>query len=71
MEHHVLQVHGADKHRVTTEIAAREGRVIMFLDIKHAVDRLTGHLLESGVRAAALREAARPAPASPASSSPW
>lgn len=54
MEHHVLHVHGADKHQVTTEIAAREGRVIMFLDTKHAVDRLTGHLLESGVRAAAL-----------------
>ncbi|MGW7695492.1 DEAD/DEAH box helicase [Streptomyces asiaticus] len=54
MEHHVLHVHGADKHRVTTEIAAREGRVIMFLDTKHAVDQLTSHLLESGVRAAAL-----------------
>ncbi|RLV81711.1 DEAD/DEAH box helicase [Streptomyces rapamycinicus] len=54
MEHHVLHVHGADKHRVTTEIAAREGRVIMFLDTKHAVDQLTRHLLESGVRAAAL-----------------
>ncbi|MEU2250778.1 DEAD/DEAH box helicase [Streptomyces sp. NPDC019224] len=54
MEHHVLHVHGADKHRLTTEIAAREGRVIMFLDTKHAVDRLTQHLLASGVRAAAL-----------------
>ncbi|QLH23085.1 DEAD/DEAH box helicase [Streptomyces sp. Rer75] len=54
MEHHVLHVHGADKHRVTTEIAAREGRVIMFLDTKHAVDQLTSHLLNSGVRAAAL-----------------
>ncbi|MFF9898863.1 DEAD/DEAH box helicase [Streptomyces longispororuber] len=54
MEHHVLHVHGADKHRTTTEIAAREGRVIMFLDTKHAVDRLTRHLLSSGVRAAAL-----------------
>ncbi|MFJ7628482.1 DEAD/DEAH box helicase [Streptomyces sp. NPDC097595] len=54
MEHHVLYVHGADKHRLTTEIAAREGRVIMFLDTKHAVDRLTQHLLASGVRAAAL-----------------
>ncbi|MFJ9173944.1 DEAD/DEAH box helicase [Streptomyces sp. NPDC102360] len=54
MEHHVLQVHGADKHRTTTEIAAREGRVIMFLDTKHAVDRLTQDLLNSGVRAAAL-----------------
>ncbi|MEU6228394.1 DEAD/DEAH box helicase [Streptomyces sp. NPDC047042] len=54
MEHHVLHVHGADKHSATTEIAARDGRVIMFLDTKHAVDRLTEHLLNSGVRAAAL-----------------
>ncbi|MFF8942473.1 DEAD/DEAH box helicase [Streptomyces sp. NPDC014864] len=54
MEHHVLHVHDADKHRTTTEIAARDGRVIMFLDTKHAVDRLTQHLLNSGVRAAAL-----------------
>ncbi|MGW2386469.1 DEAD/DEAH box helicase [Streptomyces sp. NPDC001658] len=54
MEHHVLHVHGADKHAATTEIAARDGRVIMFLDTKHAVDRLTEHLLNSGVRAAAL-----------------
>ncbi|MET9693879.1 C-terminal helicase domain-containing protein, partial [Streptomyces sp. NPDC006514] len=54
MEHHVLHVHGADKHAATTEIAAREGRVIMFLDTKHAVDQLTSHLLNSGVRAAAL-----------------
>ncbi|MEW2129417.1 DEAD/DEAH box helicase [Streptomyces sp. NPDC005435] len=54
MEHHVLHVHGADKHAATTEIAARDGRLIMFLDTKHAVDRLTEHLLSSGVRAAAL-----------------
>ncbi|MFI8290518.1 DEAD/DEAH box helicase [Streptomyces sp. NPDC085614] len=54
MEHHVLHVHGADKQAATTEIAARDGRVIMFLDTKHAVDQLTTHLLSSGVRAAAL-----------------
>ncbi|MER5435110.1 DEAD/DEAH box helicase [Streptomyces sp. NPDC002588] len=54
MEHHLLHVHEADKLRTTTEIAARDGRVIMFLDTKHAVDRLTKHLLGSGVRAAAL-----------------
>ncbi|MCX3061117.1 DEAD/DEAH box helicase [Streptomyces beihaiensis] len=54
MEHHVLHVHEADKHRTTTEIAARDGRVMMFLDTKHAVDRLTRHLLDNGVRAAAL-----------------
>ncbi|MCQ4082029.1 DEAD/DEAH box helicase [Streptomyces sp. RB6PN25] len=54
MEHHVLHIHDADKHATTVEIAARDGRVIMFLDTKHAVDRLTRNLLASGVRAAAL-----------------
>ncbi|MDQ0582350.1 DEAD/DEAH box helicase [Streptomyces rishiriensis] len=54
MEHHVLHVHGTDKQQTTTEIAARDGRVIMFLDTKHAVDQLTKHLLHNGVRAAAL-----------------
>ncbi|MEU5275715.1 DEAD/DEAH box helicase [Streptomyces asoensis] len=54
MEHHVLQVHGADKYATATEIAARDGRVLMFLDTKHAVDQFTRHLQGSGVRAAAL-----------------
>ncbi|MFF7159688.1 DEAD/DEAH box helicase [Streptomyces sp. NPDC008139] len=54
MEHHVLHVQNTDKHATTTEIAAREGRVLMFLDTKHAVDKLTEHLLRNGVRAAAL-----------------
>ncbi|MFE5915363.1 DEAD/DEAH box helicase [Streptomyces wedmorensis] len=54
MEHHVLHVHGADKFATATEIAARDGRVIMFLHTKAAVDRFARHLLGSGVRAAAL-----------------
>lgn len=54
MEHHVLHVHGADKHATTIEIGAREDSVLMFLDTKHAVDRLTRDLLHRGVRAAAL-----------------
>ena len=54
MEHHVLHVHGADKHATTIEIGARDGSVLMFLDTKYAVDRLTRDLLHSGVRAAAL-----------------
>ncbi|MFG2947233.1 DEAD/DEAH box helicase [Streptomyces adustus] len=54
MEHHVLQVHGADRYATATEIAARDGRVLMFLDTKHAVDQFTRHLRGSGVRAAAL-----------------
>ncbi|MFF5502892.1 DEAD/DEAH box helicase [Streptomyces roseolus] len=54
LEHHVLHVHADDKQAATAEIAARTGRVILFLDTKHAVDRLTGDLLSRGVLAAAL-----------------
>ncbi|MGW2239437.1 DEAD/DEAH box helicase [Streptomyces sp. NPDC001759] len=54
MEHHVLVVHGPDRYAVTTEIAARDGRVLLFLDTKHSVDLLTRHLRASGVHAAAL-----------------
>ncbi|MFI7097057.1 DEAD/DEAH box helicase [Streptomyces lydicus] len=54
MDHHVLVVHGPDRYAVATEIAARDGRVLLFLDTKHAVDQLTRHLRASGVRAAAL-----------------
>ncbi|WP_369037643.1 DEAD/DEAH box helicase [Streptomyces adonidis] len=54
MEHHVLYVDDADKKTVATEIAARDGRVLMFMDTRRSVDRLTKHLLKSGVRAAAL-----------------
>ncbi|WP_200308747.1 DEAD/DEAH box helicase [Streptomyces adelaidensis] len=54
MDHHVLHVADDDKHATTTEIAARDGRVIMFLDSKHGADRLAKKLLAVGVRAAAL-----------------
>ncbi|MEU6844621.1 DEAD/DEAH box helicase [Streptomyces sp. NPDC046716] len=54
IEHHVLLVHGPDRYAVATEIAARDGRVLLFLDTKHGVDQLTRHLRASGVAAAAL-----------------
>ncbi|USQ85212.1 DEAD/DEAH box helicase [Streptomyces phaeoluteigriseus] len=54
MEHHVLNIHAADKYATATEIAARDGRVLMFLDTKAAVDQFTRHLRASGVRASAL-----------------
>ncbi|MEU0003854.1 DEAD/DEAH box helicase [Streptomyces sp. NPDC006314] len=54
MEHHLLHVSDDDKHTTATEIAARDGRVIMFLDTKHAAERLAKHLLSVGVRASAL-----------------
>ncbi len=54
MEHHVLNIHAADKYATATEIAARDGRVLMFLDTKAGVDQFTRHLRASGVQAAAL-----------------
>ncbi|MEU7721209.1 DEAD/DEAH box helicase [Streptomyces tibetensis] len=54
IEHHVFVVHGPDRYAVATEIAARDGRVLLFLDTKHGVDQLTRHLRASGVAAAAL-----------------
>ncbi|RMI32017.1 DEAD/DEAH box helicase, partial [Streptomyces triticirhizae] len=54
MDHHLLHIQSDDKRTIVTEIAARNGRLIIFLDSKRAADRLTTHLLRSGVRAAAL-----------------
>ncbi|AXI81499.1 DEAD/DEAH box helicase [Peterkaempfera bronchialis] len=54
MEHHVLHIADTDKRAATARIAARDGRVIMFLDTKRGADRLVRDLLASGVRAAAL-----------------
>ncbi|MFG2195514.1 DEAD/DEAH box helicase [Streptomyces sp. NPDC048639] len=54
MEHHLLHIADTDKQAAITRIAARDGRVIMFLDTKHAADRLARRLLANGVRAAAL-----------------
>ncbi|MEU6150417.1 DEAD/DEAH box helicase [Actinosynnema sp. NPDC047251] len=54
MEHHLLFVSAEDKQSVVTEVAAREGRTIMFVRTKHHVDRLTKKLRSMGVHAGAL-----------------
>jgi superfamily II DNA/RNA helicase len=54
LEHHLLRVTAEDKRAATVRIAARNGRVLLFLDSKRAVDRLTTGLLAAGVRAGAL-----------------
>ena len=54
MDHHVLLVSKEDKPAVIAEMAAREGRTIMFLRTKHHVDRLTAKLRSIGVNAGAL-----------------
>ncbi len=55
MEHHVLHIADeTDKKAVTARIAAREGRVILFVDTKRSADRLAKRLLATGVYAAPL-----------------
>ncbi|MEH0935625.1 DEAD/DEAH box helicase [Micromonospora psammae] len=54
MTHHVLHVDAVDKPAALTQIAAREGRTILFMGTKHRADRLARQLLSKGVRAAAL-----------------
>ncbi|MFE9688317.1 DEAD/DEAH box helicase [Micromonospora sp. NPDC005806] len=54
MTHHVLHVDAVDKPAALTQIAAREGRTILFMGTKHRADRLARQLLAKGVRAAAL-----------------
>ncbi|MBW8483108.1 DEAD/DEAH box helicase [Actinomadura parmotrematis] len=54
MDHHVLHVSAEDKQEVVARIGARDGRVIMFVGMKYAADRLARRLLQRGVRAGAL-----------------
>ncbi|MDL4815281.1 DEAD/DEAH box helicase [Actinomadura sp. OS1-43] len=54
MEHHLLHVADDDKQDTTAHIAARAGRVIMFVGKKHGADRLVRKLAARGIRAAAL-----------------
>ena len=55
MEHHVLHVADeTDKKAVAMRIAARDGRVILFVDTKRSADRFAKRLLANGVKASAL-----------------
>ncbi len=54
MEHHLLVVSSQDKQNVVAEMAARDGRTIMFVRTKHHVDKLAERLRSVGVRAGAL-----------------
>jgi superfamily II DNA/RNA helicase len=54
MDHHVLLVDRAAKPRILTEVAARDGRTILFARTKHGVDRLVKVLRREGVAAGAL-----------------
>jgi superfamily II DNA/RNA helicase len=54
MDHHLLLVSRQDKPAVVAEMAARDGRTIMFVRTKHHVDRLARRLRSVGIRAGAL-----------------
>lgn len=54
MEHHLLMVSNENKAAVVAEVAAREGRTILFVRTKHSVDRLVKKLRQAGVAAGGL-----------------
>ncbi|MDQ1740112.1 MAG: hypothetical protein QOE53_1764, partial [Pseudonocardiales bacterium] len=54
MDHHVFRVPAAMKWQLVNEIAAREGRTILFVRTKFGAERLAGNLNQAGVAASAL-----------------
>ncbi|WP_072801732.1 DEAD/DEAH box helicase [Rhodococcoides yunnanense] len=54
MSHHFFRVSAEEKDSVATVLAARDGRTIVFLRTKHAVDRFAEGLRTAGVDAVAL-----------------
>lgn len=54
MEHHMLKVLPRDKNQVVTEIAARDGRTLLFVRSKHRADTISDQLVNAGVPCAAL-----------------
>ncbi|GAA3728563.1 DEAD/DEAH box helicase [Salinactinospora qingdaonensis] len=54
MEHHLLKVLPRDKNRIVTQIAAREGRTLLFVRSKHRADAISEQLVSVGVPAASL-----------------
>ncbi|WP_084525632.1 DEAD/DEAH box helicase [Nocardia vaccinii] len=52
--HHLLHLRKADKRAVVTEIAAREGRTLLFVRTQYGADKLVRRLRESGIAAAVL-----------------
>ena len=54
MEHHVLVMHPSDKDEITAQIAARDGRTILFVKTQRGADRLADKLASVGVAVGAL-----------------
>ncbi|MGP9537476.1 DEAD/DEAH box helicase [Brachybacterium sp. AOP43-C2-M15] len=54
MDHHVLAIEPSAKREVTAQLAAREGRTLLFTRTQLGAERVAQELVEVGVRAAAL-----------------
>lgn len=54
IEHYLFRISRDAKSDVVAQIAAREGRTILFVRTKHGADRLAGNLAKAGVAAVAL-----------------
>lgn len=54
MAHHVFRVPAGNKWQLITELAAREGRTILFVRTKFGAERLADNLNRAGVPASAL-----------------
>lgn len=52
--HHLLHLRKADKRAVVSEIAARQGRTLLFVRTQYGADKLARRLRESGIAAAVL-----------------
>ncbi len=54
MEHYVLVMHPTDKDEVTNQIAARNGKTLLFVKTQRGADRLADKLARAGVPVGAL-----------------
>ena len=54
MEHYVLVMHPTDKDEITNQIAARNGKTILFVKTQRGADRLADKLAHAGVPVGAL-----------------
>ncbi len=52
--HYALHIRRTDKRAVVTEIAARQGRTLLFVRTQHGADKLARRLREAGIGAVAL-----------------
>jgi hypothetical protein len=54
MDHYVLVIYPGDKDLITPQIAARNGKTILFVKTQRGTDRLADNLAKAGVPVSAL-----------------